>query len=52
MGNKVYNNLPKLLKETDDYKAFQKELKIPSSSVFLLSGRICIFLAIYPMIYI
>jgi hypothetical protein len=28
MGTKVYNNLPKFLKETDDYKAFKKELKV------------------------
>jgi len=27
MGTKVYNNLPKFLKETDDYKAFKKQLK-------------------------
>jgi hypothetical protein len=28
MGIKVYNNLPKFLKEIDDYKAFKKELKL------------------------
>jgi len=28
MGIKVYNNLPKCLKETDDYKAFKKGLKL------------------------
>jgi len=28
MGTKVYNNLPKFLKEIDDYKAFKKELKL------------------------
>jgi len=28
MGSKVYNNLPKFLKEIDDYKAFKKELKL------------------------
>jgi len=28
MGTKVYNNLPKFLKEIDDYKAFTKELKL------------------------
>jgi len=28
MGTKVYNNLPKFLKETDDYKTFKKELKL------------------------
>ena len=28
MGIKVYNNLPKFFKETDDYKAFKKELKL------------------------
>jgi hypothetical protein len=28
MGNKVHMNLPKFLKETDDYKAFKKELKL------------------------
>jgi len=28
MGTKVYNNLPKFLKETDDYKDFKKELKL------------------------
>jgi hypothetical protein len=28
MGTKVYNKLPKFLKETDDYKAFKKELKL------------------------
>ena len=27
MGTKVYNNLPKFLKEIDDYKALKKELK-------------------------
>ena len=27
-GTKVYNNLPKFLKEIDDYKAFKKELKL------------------------
>jgi hypothetical protein len=28
MGSKVYNNVPKFLKEIDDYKAFKKELKL------------------------
>ena len=28
MGTKIYNNLPKYLKEIDDYKAFKKELKL------------------------
>jgi hypothetical protein len=28
MGTKIYNNLPKFLKETDDYKAFKQELKL------------------------
>jgi hypothetical protein len=28
MGIKVHNNLPKFLKEIDDYKAFKKELKL------------------------
>jgi hypothetical protein len=28
MGNKVHNNLPKFVKEIDDYKAFKKELKL------------------------
>ena len=28
MGTKVYNNLPKYLKEIDDYKAFKKEFKL------------------------
>ena len=28
MGTKIYNNLPKFLKETDNYKAFKKELKL------------------------
>ena len=28
MGTKVYNNLPKFLKEIDNYKAFKKELKL------------------------
>jgi hypothetical protein len=28
MGTKVYNNLPKLKKKLDDYKAFKKELKL------------------------
>ena len=28
MGTKVYNNLPKCLKEIDDYKCFKKELKL------------------------
>ena len=28
MGTKVYNILPKFLKEIDDYKAFKKELKL------------------------
>jgi uncharacterized protein with ATP-grasp and redox domains len=28
MGTKVHNNLPKFLKETDDYKAFKEELKL------------------------
>jgi hypothetical protein len=28
MGTKVYNNMPKYLEETDDYKAFKKELKL------------------------
>jgi hypothetical protein len=28
IGTKVYNNLPKVLKEIDDYKAFKKELKL------------------------
>jgi hypothetical protein len=48
MGTKVYNYQPKFLNEMDDYKAFKKELKtIPSSSNFLVRGRICIFLMIY-----
>jgi hypothetical protein len=28
MGTKVCNNLPKCLKEIDDYKAFKKEFKL------------------------
>jgi hypothetical protein len=28
MGTKVYNNLPKFIKEIDNYKAFKKELKL------------------------
>jgi len=28
MGTKVYNKLPKFLKEIGDYKAFKKELKL------------------------
>ena len=28
MGIRVYNNLPKSLKEINDYKVFKKELKI------------------------
>ena len=28
MGTKVYNNLPGLIKETEGYKAFKKELKL------------------------
>jgi hypothetical protein len=28
MGTRVYNNLPKYIKEINDYKAFKKELKI------------------------
>jgi hypothetical protein len=28
MDTKVYKNLPKFLKGTDDYKAFKKELKL------------------------
>jgi hypothetical protein len=28
MGTKVYNNLPKFLKEIDHYNAFKKELKL------------------------
>ena len=28
MGTKIYNNLPKFLKEIDNYKAFKKELKL------------------------
>ena len=28
MGTKVYNNVPKFLKEIGDYKAFKKELKL------------------------
>jgi hypothetical protein len=28
MGTKEYNNLPKFLKEADNYKAFKKELKL------------------------
>ena len=27
MGTKVYNNLPRFLKETDDYRAFKRKLK-------------------------
>ena len=47
MGTKVYNNLPRSIKETDDYKAFKKRVKtIPSLSLFLLIRRICIFLVI------
>jgi len=47
IGTKVYNNLPGIVKEIDDYKAFKKRVKtIPSSSLFLVIRRICIFLAI------
>jgi hypothetical protein len=28
MGTEVHNNLPKFIKETDDYKTFKKELKL------------------------
>jgi hypothetical protein len=28
MGTKVYNKLPSYIKETDNYKAFKKELKL------------------------
>jgi hypothetical protein len=28
MGTKVYNNLPKFVKEIDAYKAFKKELEL------------------------
>jgi hypothetical protein len=28
IGTKMYNNLPKFLKEIDDYKALKKELKL------------------------
>jgi hypothetical protein len=28
MGTKVYNNLTGFIKETDDYKAFKKKLKL------------------------
>jgi hypothetical protein len=28
MGTKLYNNLPKFLKEIDNYKTFKKELKL------------------------
>jgi hypothetical protein len=28
MGTTIYNNLPKYLKETDNYKAFKMELKL------------------------
>jgi len=28
MGTKVYKNLPKYLKERDDYKVFKMELKL------------------------
>jgi len=28
MGTKVYNKLPKYLKEMDDYQVFKKELKL------------------------
>ena len=36
MGTKIYNNLPKYLKEIEDYKAFKKELKL-----FLLHQTFC-----------
>jgi len=48
LGTKVYNNLPGFIKDIDDYRAFKKELKLfHLLQTFLLSGRICIFLAIY-----
>jgi len=28
MGTNIYNNLPKFLKEIDNYKAFKNELKL------------------------
>jgi hypothetical protein len=28
MGTKIYNNMPKILKETEDYIVFKKELKL------------------------
>ena len=31
MGTRVYNNLPKSLKEINDYKVFKKEFKIFNS---------------------
>jgi hypothetical protein len=47
MCTTVYNNLPTFLKETDDYKAFRKELKL-----FLLLQSFCIFVLLYLMSYL
>jgi len=41
MGTRVYNNLPGFIKVIDDYKAFEKELKL-----FLLQA-LCCFLTLY-----
>jgi hypothetical protein len=47
-GTKVYNNLPKFLKEIDDYKAFKKELKrFLLLQTFYSVEEYVIFLAIY-----
>ena len=34
MGTKVYNNLPKCLKEIDDYKAFKKDVNYSFFKLF------------------
>jgi len=48
MGTKVYNNLPKFLKEIDDYKAFKKRLKqFLLLQTFYSVEEYVIFLAIY-----
>jgi hypothetical protein len=43
MGTKVYNKVPGYIKEIDNYKAFKKVEIISSTSGFLLSRGIFIF---------
>jgi hypothetical protein len=50
MGTTEYNNLPKFLKEIDDYKALKKELKLFLLLQFFTQWKNLYFLKDLPVI--